>query len=65
MRQAETIPHRDVVEFVRDRGLHGWGAGWIDIHPLASALVGRFHLWTAGRRLAAMAYEPGVGHEMS
>ena len=63
MRQAETIPHRDVVAFVRDRGLHGRGAGWIDIHILASALVGRFSLWTADPRLAAMAYELGVAYE--
>src|SRR5450631_3803114 len=39
MHQAKIIPHRDVVAFVRDRGLHGRGAGWIDIHLLASALV--------------------------
>jgi predicted nucleic acid-binding protein len=64
MVQAETIPHRDVVEFVRDRGLHGQGAGWIDIHLLASALVGRSSLWTADPRLAAMAYELGVAYEL-
>jgi predicted nucleic acid-binding protein len=63
MRQAETIPHRDVVAFVRDRGLHGRGASWIDIHLLASALVGRFPLWTADPRLAAMADELGVAYE--
>jgi predicted nucleic acid-binding protein len=63
MRQAETIPHRDVVEFVRNRGLHGRGAGWIDLHILASALVERFSLWTADPRLAAMAYELGVAYE--
>ncbi len=62
MQQAETIPHRDVVEFVRSRGLHGRGLGWIDIHLLASALVGRFHLWTADARLAATAQELGVAH---
>ena len=63
MRQAETIPHREVVAFVRDRGLHGRGVGWIDIHLLASALVGRFSLWTADPRLAAMADEFGVAYK--
>ena len=65
MHQAETIPHSDVVEFVRSRRLHGRGAGWIDIHLLASALVGRLHLWTTDPRLAAIAHELGVGYEPS
>jgi predicted nucleic acid-binding protein len=64
MQQAETIPHRDVVEFVRGGGLHGQGLGWIDIHLLASALVGRFRLWTADARFAAMARELGVAYEL-
>jgi predicted nucleic acid-binding protein len=62
MHRAETIPNRDVVEFVRGRRLHGRGLGWIDIHLLASALVGRFRLWTADARFAAMAQELGVAH---
>ncbi len=37
MLQAELIAHRDIVAFVRERGLHGRGASWIDIHLLASA----------------------------
>src|ERR1700716_184864 len=41
MHQAPIVPHDDVVEFVRDRRLHGRGVGWIDAHLLASALVGR------------------------
>lgn len=63
MHQAEMVPHREVVAFVRDRGLHGRGAGWIDIHLLASALVGRVSLWTADPRLAAVANELGVAYE--
>jgi predicted nucleic acid-binding protein len=64
MRQAETVPHRDVVEFVVDRRLHGRGTGWIDIHILASALVGRFTLWTADPRLSAIANELGVAYKL-
>jgi len=62
MHQAPAVPHRDVVDFVRDRGLHGRGIGWIDAHLLASALVGRLKLWTTDPRLAVIAGELGVGY---
>ena len=39
--QAGTVPHRDVVAFVRHRDLYGRGVGRIDVHLLASAIVGR------------------------
>src|ERR1700693_3678042 len=45
MHQASTVPHRDVVAFVRGRRLHGRGVGWIDGHLLASAIAGQFQLW--------------------
>jgi predicted nucleic acid-binding protein len=57
---ASSVPHDEVVEFVRDRKLHGRGIGWIDVHLLASAIVGRLPLWTADASLAAMAAELGV-----
>ncbi len=63
MHQAEMVPHRDVVEFVRHRGLHGRGAGWIDIHLLASTMVGHLLLWTADPRFAALAHELGVAYQ--
>ena len=63
MHQAVNVPHRDVVAFVRDRGLHGRGAGWSDIHLPASAIVGRLQLWTADRRLSALAGDLGVAYE--
>ena len=47
MHQASTVAHREVIAFVRDRGLYGRGVGWIDMHLLASALVGRLRLWTS------------------
>ena len=65
MHQASIVPHRDVVTFVRDRALHGRGVGWIDIHLLASAIVGRLELWTADPRFAAIAKELGVAYEPS
>lgn len=46
----------------KTRELQGLGAGWLDMHLLASAIVGRMQLWTADLRLAAMAKELGVGY---
>ena len=63
MWQVATIPHQEVADFVRERGLAGRGIGWIDIHLLASAVVGRVRLWTADNRLAAIAEELGLAHE--
>ena len=65
IRQASTIPHRDVVEFVRVRKLHGRGAGWIDVHLIAAAIVARFDFWTADARVEAIAMELGVGYRGS
>ncbi len=65
MHQAAMVPHSEVAEFVRDRGLHGRGAGWIDVHLLASALVSRAQFWTEDVRVAVMARQLGVGYELS
>ena len=62
MHQAPPVPHRDVVAFVRERRLHGQGTGWIDVHLLASAIVGRYRLWTADPRLAAIAEKFDVSY---
>jgi predicted nucleic acid-binding protein len=62
MHQAATVPHAEVVDFVRERRLHGQGAGWIDIHLLASTIVGRYRLWTADPRLTALAEKFGVSY---
>jgi len=63
MHKASTVPHHEVVEFVRHRGLQGRGVGWIDIHLLASALVDRISLWTADTRLSDLASELGVAYK--
>jgi predicted nucleic acid-binding protein len=64
MHQAAMVPHRDVVAFVRDREVHGLGVGWIDVHLLASAVVGRLQLWTADPRFSAVANQFGVSYEV-
>ena len=65
MHQAPTIPHEEVVTFARRKNLHGRGVGWIDIHLLASAIVGGMRLWTADPRFAALAEELGVAYRAS
>jgi len=62
--QAITVPHQEVVRFVRERRLHGRGVGWIDVHLLASALVGRLKLWTVDTRFSTLAKELGVAYEL-
>ena len=62
LRRTSVVPHEAVVAFVRDRGLHGRGVGWIDVHLLASAVAGQLQLWTADQRFAAMATELGVAY---
>ena len=62
MHQPTPVPHGDVVAFVRERRLHGQGTGWIDVHLLASAIVGRCRLWTADPRLGALAAKFDVSY---
>jgi predicted nucleic acid-binding protein len=64
MHQAVMVPHHEVVAFVRDRDLHGRGVGWIDVHLLASAIVGRLQLWTADPRFSVLASEFGVAYDV-
>jgi hypothetical protein len=62
IQRAATIPHWEVAQLVRSRRLAGRGVGWIDVHLLASALVGRLRLWTADPRFAALAAELSVDY---
>jgi predicted nucleic acid-binding protein len=62
MRQAGSVAHSEVVEFVRHRKLNGRGIGWVDAHLLASVLVANSTLWTADRPLAAVADDIGVAY---
>ncbi|HEY3233942.1 MAG TPA: PIN domain-containing protein [Polyangiaceae bacterium] len=62
LQQASLVSYEEVVLFVRHHKLHGRGVGWIDIHLLASAKVGRFLLWTADPRFAGVASELGIAY---
>jgi len=52
---ASVVSHDEAMAFVEQRSLAGRGIGWVDIHLAASAVVSRAKLWTADRRLAAVA----------
>ena len=62
MRECKRIPHEEVVTLVRNHRLHGLGAGWIDIHLLASALVSGVFLWTADTNFRAIGEQFGVDY---
>ena len=62
IRQSSLVPHEEVVALARARLLIGRGAGWIDIHLLASAIADRLALWTVDARLAILASELGVAY---
>src|ERR1041385_2546828 len=46
---AHTASHDDAITLVERRELFGQGIGWVDIHLLASALIGHLPLWTLDR----------------
>src|SRR5512139_682343 len=45
---VETI---EILDFIENKALMGRGLGYIDIHLLASAIIGSAVLWTYDRRL--------------
>lgn len=61
---AAPVTHAEVVSFVNHRRLFGRGVGWVDMHLLASAIVGGMSLWTADPRFAEVAREAGVAYEL-
>ena len=61
--QAILAEHDEVLALVESRDLMGRGLGWVDVHLLASAMLGRTSLWTLDRRLRAQARHLGVSFE--
>ena len=45
----------EILFFIERNGLNGRGVGLIDVHLLASCLTERCYLWTADKRLQAVA----------
>ncbi len=55
----------EILEFIENESLMGRGLGYIDIHLLASAIIGNVVLWTFDRRLHDVATELGVSYPIS
>lgn len=51
---APVASHDEVLAFLETDHLMGRGLGWVDIHLLASAKLGRLPFWTLDKRLAAV-----------
>lgn len=55
--------HDEAMEFIERRRLMGRGIGYVDVHLLASVVLGApVRLWTRDLRLAAVATELGVAN---
>jgi predicted nucleic acid-binding protein len=58
--QAAVAAHAEVLSLIDARRLMGRGVGLVDVHLLASAMLGGLPLWTHDRRLRAAAEEMGA-----
>lgn len=59
--RADSVPHEELLAFVRRRRLMRRGIGWVDVHLLASALATSAALWSTDADLAAAAVDLGLG----
>lgn len=54
------VSNEEALCFLEEHRLNGQGLGWVDIHLLASARLGRTDIWTFDKSLAAIARRLGV-----
>lgn len=57
---APTATHDEAMTFVEAHAIAGCGIGWVDVHLLASAMLGHLDLWTVDRRLGGVAETLGI-----
>jgi len=55
--QAHQADDEEILFFIEHHSLNGRGVGLIDVHLLASCFTDRCLLWTADKRLKAMAQQ--------
>jgi hypothetical protein len=58
--RLDTATDEEVFELIERARLWGYGAGWIDMHLIASALISGVPIWTRDRRLSGLAAQVGV-----
>jgi len=51
---APVASHDEALAFLEAHRLMGRGLGWVDLHLLASAKLGKLPFWTLDKRLAAV-----------
>jgi predicted nucleic acid-binding protein len=52
----------EILHFIENNSLMGRGLGYVDMHLLASSILGNVVLWTADRRLREAATELGLSY---
>jgi len=60
---APQIEFNEYLYFIDRNHLNGKGIGFVDIHLLASAQLGQVKLWTADKRLKAIASGFGLNYK--
>ena len=60
---CDVASHDEVLALIDRWKLMGTGLGYVDVHLLASALIGRTRLWTLDRRLKHAALRLDIVHE--
>jgi hypothetical protein len=60
---APILQHGEALHFLDSHNLTGKGIGFIDVHLLASAYLGKVKLWTRDKRLRQLASRLGVEFE--
>lgn len=61
--QATVAEDTEVLSFIETRRLMGCGIGFVDVHLLASAVLGRLPVWTHDRRLREAATDLGASFD--
>ncbi len=59
---SPVVEAKEILAFIENNSLMGRGLGYVDIHLLASAIIGNVVLWTYDRRLNDAAIELGVSY---
>lgn len=55
----------EILAFIENNALMGRGLGYVDVHLLASAILGNIVLWTYDQRLHETAQELGIAYSIS
>ena len=59
---SPVVETAEILEFIEKNALMGRGLGYVDIHLLASSIIGNVVLWTFDRRLHETATKLGVAY---